>query len=445
MTPSGQSSAHSGRPGGYPDELFVEPLATAVDADVHLPGSKSITNRALVCAGLATGESHLLGALFADDTEAMLGGLHELGVGLVLDREGSRVDVRGVGGVPPTSGALVDARLSGTTSRFLLPVAALSRATVVVDGDAPLRDRPMADLLDALDSLGARIDALGKPGRLPVRLEADGLLGGEVGVRGDVSSQFLSGLLLAAPCMEEGLRVRIEGHLVSVPYVRMTLGVMESFGASWTWDEHQISVRPGGYRPVDGYSIEPDASAASYFFAAAAMTGGRVRVDGLSRSALQGDVAFVDALEAMGARVESGADHIQVSGVGALSGIDVDFADISDTAQTLAVVAPFATSATTIRGVGFIRGKETDRIAALVTELRRCGVEAEELDDGIRVHPGQPRRATVQTYQDHRMAMSFALLGLRGEGITISDPGCVSKTFPDFWEVLQTVRESSRP
>lgn len=430
--------------GGYPDELAVEPLSGPVDAVVRVPGSKSITNRALICAGLATGESELHGVLFADDTEAMLGGLHELGVGLVVDRAGSTVDVAGVSGIPPTAGALLDARLSGTTSRFLLPVAALSHATVVIDGGEPLRLRPMGDLLDALSELGATVEPLGGPGHLPVRLEAAGLSGGRVVLRGDVSSQFLSGLLLAAPCMRDGLSVLLDGPLVSVPYVRMTLSVMEEFGARWRWDDDVVSVEPGGYRSVDRYRIEPDASAASYFFAAAAICGGRVRVDGLGPGALQGDVAFVDALEAMGAHVEHGSDFIEVTGTGRLVGVDVDFVDISDTAQTLAVVAPFADSPTTIRGIGFIRGKETDRISAVVTELRRCGIDAEELADGLRIFPGVPRPATVQTYHDHRMAMSFAVLGLRTPGVTIADPGCVAKTFPTFWTVLETLRGPAR-
>ncbi len=431
-------------PGEYPDELEIEPLSAPVDALVRVPGSKSITNRALVCAGLATGESDLHGVLFADDTEAMLGGLHELGVGLTVDRAGSRVDVRGVAGTPPTAGAVLDARLSGTTSRFLLPVAALGHATVVVDGDDPLRLRPMGDLLDALAGLGAAVDPLGSPGHLPVRLGADGLSGGQVVLRGDVSSQFLSGLLLAAPCMVDGLRVGLEGPLVSVPYVRMTLTVMAEFGARWRWDDDVISVEPGGYRSVDRYVIEPDASAATYFFAAAAITEGRVRVDGLGPDSLQGDVAFVDVLEAMGAHVERGTDYIQVTGTGELRGVDVDLGDISDTAQTLAVVAPYADSPTTIRGIGFIRGKETDRIAAVVAELRACGIHADELADGMRIHPGEPRPATVHTYHDHRMAMSFAVLGLRAPGVTIADPGCVAKTFPTFWQVLETLRWSSR-
>lgn len=427
------------------DPLPVVPLDGPLDAVVRPPGSKSITNRALVCAALARGGSVLAGALFADDTEAMLGCLHELGVPLRLDRDGPSIQVTGVAGRPPVEGALLDARLSGTTSRFVLPVAALAEATVVMDGAAPLRSRPMSDLFEALAQLGAELEPLGDAGHLPVRLTASGLDGGAVSVRGDVSSQFLSGLLLAAPCMRDGLRVSVSTELVSVPYVDMTLAVMEAFGAEVTHDQHRvIDVRPGGYRAVPNYVVEPDASAASYFFAAAAICGGTVRVEGLGTESLQGDVAFVDALERMGAEVHRAADHLTVTGRGRLRGIDVDFTDLSDTAQTLAVVAPFADAPTTITGIGFIRGKETDRIAAVVTELRRCGIDAEELPDGLRIHPGSPQPATVATYDDHRMAMSFALLGLRSPGISIADPGCVAKTFPGYWDALEDLRRSVR-
>ncbi len=434
-------------PAGPPHELVIEPVLGPLDAVVRPPGSKSLTNRALVCAALADGPTLLEGALFADDTEAMLSCLHEMGVGLRTDRAAPSVGVVGGDGAPPADGALLDARLSGTTSRFVLPVAALGRGTFVVDGAAPLRARPMSDLFEALVELGTELEPLGEPGHLPVRIEAAGLRGGEVRVRGDVSSQFLSGLLLSAPCMRRGLRVQVTTELVSVPYVEMTLAVMSSFGARHHTDvdphgRRTITVEPGGYDGVARYPIEPDASAASYFFAAAAICGGTVRVEGLTTSSLQGDVGFVDALEQMGARVERGVDHIAVTGGGQLQGVDVDFTDLSDTAQTLAVVAPFAATPTTITGIGFIRGKETDRIAAVVTELRRCGIRAEELPDGIRVHPGTPSPATVATYDDHRMAMSFALLGLRSPGITIADPGCVAKTFPRYWEALEDLRRT---
>jgi 3-phosphoshikimate 1-carboxyvinyltransferase len=416
---------------------------------VRPPGSKSLTNRALVCAALADGSTLLDGALFADDTEAMLSCLHELGVRVRPDRSARTVAVAGADGVPPSEGALLDARLSGTTSRFVLPVAALGRGTYVIDGAAPLRARPMGDLFEALGELGATAEPLGEPGHLPVRLESAGLRGGSVQVRGDVSSQFLSGLLLSAPCMRTGLRVEVTTELVSVPYVEMTLAVMAAFGARHRSEVDEagrrtITVEPGGYRGVERYLVEPDASAASYFFAAAAICGGTVRIDGLGTASLQGDVGFVDVLERMGVGVQRGADHLVVTGGSPLRGVEVDLADLSDTAQTLAVVAPFASSPTTITGIGFIRGKETDRIAAVVAELRRCGIDAEELPDGLRVHPGAPAPATVQTYDDHRMAMSFALLGLRAPGITIADPGCVAKTFPGYWDALAELRAGGR-
>ena len=435
---------------GERDDLEIIPIDHPLDAVVRPPGSKSLTNRALIVASLAAGVSTLDGLLFSDDTEAMLSCLHELGVRLELDRERCSVTVRGVGGVPPVDGALLDARQSGTTSRFVLPVAALGRGTVVIDGGPQLRARPMGDLIDALHAMDADIEPLGEPGHLPVRLEASGLSGGQLSVRGDISSQFLSGLLLAAPCMREGLIVDVSTDLVSVPYVEMTVAVMEAFGATGITHEvgtdghRRLTVPPTGYRAVERYQIEPDASAASYFFAAAAICGGSVRVEGLGERSLQGDVAFVDALERMGATVERASDHVTVQGAAELRGIEVDFSDLSDTAQTLAVVAPFASTPTTISGIGFIRHKETDRVAATVAELQRCGIRAEELVDGFRIHPGTPRPATVSTYDDHRMAMSFALLGLAAPGIRIADPGCVAKTFPDYWTALDALRGSER-
>jgi 3-phosphoshikimate 1-carboxyvinyltransferase len=377
---------------GYPDELAIEPLSAPLDAVVRPPGSKSITNRALVCAGLAEGTTTLDGALFADDTEAMLSCLHELGIGVRPDRQESAVQVVGSDGAPPAEGALLDARLSGTTARFVLPVAALGRGTVVLDGAAPLRSRPMGDLTDALVSLGAELEPLGEPGHLPVRLEARGLEGGGVAVRGDVSSQFLSGLLLAGPCMRAGLEVQVEGELVSVPYVEMTLAVMRSFGATAHHESYRrIVVEPDGYRSVDRYLVEPDASAASYFFAAAAICGGTVRVDGLGTASLQGDVAFVDALEQMGAVVDRGPSSVTVSGAEQLRGVEVDFTDISDTAQTLAVVAPFASSPTTITGIGFIRRKET---SAAESVPRSCPTASGSTPERPRRRPCRPTTTT---------------------------------------------------
>ncbi len=419
----------------------VEPLDGPLDAEVTLPGSKSLTNRALVVATLAAGTSTLEGALTADDTEAMVGCLTRLGARVA--RAGDRWTVAGTGGRLAPGPATLDARLSGTTARFVLPVAAMGPGPYRLDGRAPLRRRPMGPALEALRSLGVAVTEAGVRGHLPVTVSGGPLRGGAVAVPGGVSSQFASGLMLAAPCMPEGLDVSVPGRLVSEPYVAMTAAVMTAFGATVEQPgPGRFAVAPGSYRSRT-YVIEPDASAASYFFAAAAVCGGRVRVPGLGTGSLQGDLGFVDVLERMGAVVRRTDEWTEVEGVGPLEGIDVDLAGLSDTAQTLAVVAVFASSPTRVRGIGFIRAKETDRIAHPVAELRRCGIEAEETDDGFVVHPGTPRPATVQTYDDHRMAMSFALLGLRAPGIAIADPGCVDKTFPGFWDTLDSLRSGS--
>src|SRR4051794_23174477 len=313
----------------------VEPLASPPDATVRVPGSKSITNRALVCAALAEGTSVLEGALRADDTEAMIGCLRALGIAIEVD--GDQLTVHGEGGVVPATSASLDVRLSGTTARFILPVTARGRGRFDVDAGAPMRRRPMAPTFDALRSLGVDVEERGEPGCLPVTVTSPGVAGGRVTVSGDVSSQFVSGLLLA------GFDVDLSTELISKPYVEMTRAVMRAF-------EH-----------AGRYAIEPDASTASYFFAAAAICGGRVTVDGLGSGSLQGDLGFVDFLEAMGATVQRTPQATTVRGTGQLRGIDMDLRDLSDMVPTLAAVAVFADGPTRIRGVGFIRGKESDR------------------------------------------------------------------------------------
>jgi 3-phosphoshikimate 1-carboxyvinyltransferase len=299
----------------------------------------------------------------------------------------------------------------------------------------------MGPTFDALRSLGDVVDDREAPGRLPATITGGHTPGREVEVRGDTSSQFLSGLLLVGPCLPDGLSIRVTTTLVSRPYVDLTIAVMEAFGARVDVDDagRQIEVAPTGYRPVD-YAVEPDASAASYPLAAAAICGGRVRVEGLGADALQGDARFADLLAAMGADVVRDAAGTEVRTAGALAGGEFDLTHLSDTAQTLAVVAPFADGPVRIGGIGFIRSKETDRVHAVATELARCGIEVDEDDDGWTIRPGPPHPATVHTYEDHRMAMSFALLGLRAPGIAIEDPGCVAKTFPGYWELLDELR-----
>jgi 3-phosphoshikimate 1-carboxyvinyltransferase len=418
----------------------IEPLRAAPDVTVTVPGSKSLTNRALVAAALASGTSVLDGILLADDTEAMLAALAALGIGVEVDRDRRRATVTGCGAEVPAGPVTLDVRLSGTTARFLAPLLALGRGRYVLDAAPPFRLRPMGPVLDAVAELGVAVTPLGEPGHLPVALEAGVVRGRSVRVAGDVSSQFLSGLLLVGPAVPDGLTVELTTELVSIPYVELTLATMAAFGGRVDRpDARRFEVRPGGYRATH-YPIEPDASAASYLLAAAAITGGRVRVAGLGRDALQGDVQFADVLAAMGAEVVRDRDGLEVRGTGQLTGVDVDLADLSDTAQTLAAVAVFADGPTRVRGIGFIRRKETDRIAAVVTELRRLGIEAHEEPDGFVIVPGTPRPGRVRTYDDHRMAMSFALLGLVVPGIEILDPGCVAKTFPDYFQVLDQLR-----
>ena len=396
--------------------LTVEPLARPPDATITVPGSKSITNRALICAALADGTCVLEGALWADDTEAMVDCLKQLG--LRVDVAGERITVHGRGGAIPATEAHLDVRLSGTTARFITPVAARGHGRFEIDASPPMRRRPMAPVFDALRSVGVSVDELGEPGCLPVVIHSEGVRGGRVAVSGDVSSQFVSGLLLA------GFDVDVTTALVSTPYVEMTRAVMRSFEQAG-----------------DGtYTIEPDASAASYFFAAAAIWGGRVTVPGLNRSSLQGDLRFVDVLASMGATVEADGHGVTVRGTGTLHGLEVDLRDLSDMVPTLAAVAVFADAPTTITGVAFIRGKESDRIGDLARELRRCGIAVNERDDGLTINPGQPRPARLRTYDDHRLAMAFALIGLRAPGIEIEDPECVAKTFPGYFDALDRLR-----
>ena len=422
--------------------LAIAPVEAPPDAVVRLPGSKSITNRALVCAALASGETTLAGALFADDTEAMVGAVRSLGAEVECLPEAATMRVRGTAGAVGTaSDTVIDARMSGTTGRFVAPVAALSEHGVTIDGHPQLRARPFGDLADALRGLGVNVE-FGEGGDgLPMRISGP-IRSRDVTVAADRSSQFLSGLMLAAPLVPGGLTMRIGGTAVSRSYVEMTAAVMSAFGASVEVGAHSVRVAGDGYRSVERFVVEPDASSASYFMAAAAITAGTVRVEGLGAGSIQGDARFAALLQAMGASVEVDAGSTRVTG-GLLQGVDVDLADMSDTAPTLAVVAALAATPTTIRGIGFVRGKESDRIAAVVAELERCGVEARELSDGFAVVPGRAvAGARIRTYDDHRIAMAFSVLGLVVPQMEIENPECVAKTFPGFYRALDGLRSS---
>ena len=420
------------------DSIQIQPTGP-LQARVRPPGSKSITNRALVCAALARGESLLTGALESDDTRVMVEGLRQLGLAVDRDARRRTIRVTGCDGHPPAASADLLLGNSGTTVRFLTAMVTLGRGVYRLDGTPRMRERPIQDLLDALRQLGADVASEAGSGCPPVVVRAAGLPGGRAEVAGDISSQFLSALLQVAPCAQNDVVLAVRGELVSKPYVAMTLSVMRAFGVKTSSDDFPLGVpAPQSYLGRT-YAIEPDASAASYFFAAAAIAGGSVTVEGLSRKSLQGDVAFCDCLRRMGCEVVFGDDHITVKG-GTLHGIDVDMNAISDTVQTLGAVALFAAGPTTIRNVGHIRHKETDRIVALTAELRKFGAQIDEWPDGLRITPGPLHGATVDTYDDHRMAMSMALVGLAVPGVVIRDPQCTSKTYPGFFDDLAGLR-----
>jgi 3-phosphoshikimate 1-carboxyvinyltransferase len=427
----------------YPHELEIAPLPRLrKKARVRVPGSKSLTNRALPIAAWADGATTLVGALDCEDTAVMVRALLSLGIKVEHDVNAAVIRVEGCGGRIPVESAGLDLANSGTSLRFLTAMLATGRGIFTLDGTPRMRERPIADLLDALGAMGvdARSD-LGT-GCPPVTLRARGLNGGFASVKGDVSSQFLSGLLMALPYATEETTVEVRGTLVSRPYIEMTLAVMNSFGVMINNRKfHRFDIYPARYRGRE-YAVEPDASAASYFFALAAITGGTITVEGLGTASIQGDIGFVEILEHMGCTVVREPNRTTVKG-GPLRAVDVDMNAVSDTVMTLGVAALFATGVSRIRNVAHIRHKESDRIAALATELRKLGAKVDELPDGLIIDPPAADRLTgarIATYNDHRMAMAFALAGTRIPGVTIEDPGCVAKTYPGFWEDLERLQ-----
>lgn len=417
------------------DAIEVIPVAGPVQGRIRPPGSKSLTNRALIVAALAHGASRLQGVLDSQDTRVMIDSLRRLGLQVQHDAAACTVDITGCAGRIPNSQADLWLENSGTSIRFLTAMCALGHGVYRLDGNERMRERPIGELVKGLQQLGVDLECELGTECPPVVVRASGLQGGVTHVPGSVSSQFLSALLMAAPAANGPLDIQIDGHLVSEPYIDMTMGVMAKFGVQVQTPEPGLyRIQPQAYKS-NHYDIEPDASAASYFFALAAITGGEITVEGLSRWSLQGDIHFVEALEQMGCAIRYEQDSVTVRGK-PLRGIEIDMNAISDTAQTLAVVAPFASGPTRIYNVKHMRFKETDRITALVTELRRLGLQVDETEDGLTIHPGPMNPATIATYNDHRMAMSFALIGLRTPGIFIADPGCTAKTYPRFFEDL---------
>jgi len=425
--------------GEFPERLEIGPLGRPVDADVAVPGSKSVTNRALLVAALADGVSTIKNPLFSDDPYYLLESLARLGFDVRADQEAGEVRIVGRAGGIPRGGVGVFVGNAGTVARFLPPALALGPGPYTVDGVPRMRDRPIKDLVDAMRGLGAGVDYADEDGRFPVVVRGGGLPGGRTVVRGGGSSQFVSGLLMAAPLADRAVELDVEGR-ESWPYVGITLDVMRRFGVEVeaSGGFAHLTVGRGPYR-AGGFEVEPDASAASYFLALAAVTGGRVRVPGLGSGSSQGDLRFAGVLERMGCAVDLGKDHVEVRGPERLRGVEVDMGAFSDTMMTLVAIAPFASSPTTITNVGHTRHQETDRLSAVATELARLGVGVEEWEDGLRISPGPLRPAVVETYGDHRMAMSFAVAGLAAPGptVTIADPGCVTKTFPGYFRALE--------
>jgi len=413
-------------------------------ADLTVPGSKSLTNRALLVAALADGVSQLRGALVAEDAEVMRVALANLGARsreLSASPGGVDLEVAGVAGRWPATAAELDVRLSGTAVRFLTAAVCLGHGRFRLDGTARMRERPIEDQLEALRGLGINAYSELGSGCPPVVVEATGLPGGHVRVAGDRSSQYLSGLLLSAPYARAPLTIEVVGTLQSKPFVDVTLAVMAAFGVEVERDGYErFRVPVASYRPRD-YRIEGDAMAAGYFWAGAALSGGSARTKGLGATSVQGDMALLGVLEQMGCWVERGADEITVRApaTGGLRGGRFDLNAFPDQAQTLAVLALAADGPVHIDNVWNLRIKETDRLRALRIELERLGAQVEERADGLSVWPlaTAPGSTVVDTYGDHRMAMAFALVGARWPNVVIDDPRCVDKTYPGFWDDLR--------
>jgi len=431
----------------YPEHIDLEPVLHA-EGSIRLPGSKSISNRTLLLAALAEGATTIHDLLASDDTMVMLGALRALGIR--WDEVDERtVIVHGNGGALPNAAADLFMGNAGTAIRPLTAALAVIGGDYTLHGVSRMHERPIGDLVDALNEVGAQIEYTGEQGFPPLRIRRGHITARRIAVRGNVSSQFLTALLMAAPLMAKGHAVSIDvvGELISKPYIEITLNLMRRFGVEvlqngWS----SFTVEPGQrYRSPGTIHVEGDASSASYFLAAGAIAGGPVRVEGVGEHSIQGDVRFADALERMGAIVTRGDNWIEARSNGQLKAIDADFNHIPDAAMTIAVAALYADGPSTLRNIASWRVKETDRLAAMATELRKLGAEVEEGPDYIRITPpSQLKPATIDTYDDHRMAMCFSLASLdgqarRGNAMRINDPKCVAKTFPDYFEAFASV------
>jgi len=414
--------------------MEVKPLRRC-DGVVTIPGSKSYTHRALILSSLADGESLLIHALRCEDTEYTAQALLKLGAEIFWEGDGVRV--LGTGGKYKASEDRIDVGNSGTSMRFLTALAALKKGITLLDGNERMRKRPIGELLKGLRELGVQAHSQKGNDCPPVVVESDGLNGGTARIKGEESSQFLSGLLMVAPYAQKDVNIEVTGSLASRPYVDITLDVMSAFGVKIPSQGYSSFLVKAGQRYLPReYGIEGDASNASYFFSAAAICRGRVKVNNLNPASCQGDMEFLDILERVGCRVNRGSDWIEVLG-GELRGTEIDMNEMPDLVPTLAVTAAFARGKTVIQNIGHLRFKESDRIHALAKELSKMGIRVNEREDRLEIEGGKPHGAEIETYDDHRMAMSFAIAGLAVPGIKIKGERCVDKSFPGFWEILQ--------
>ena len=422
----------------FPAELEVMPLERPPDATIRVPGSKSVTNRALIIAALADGNSRIVNPLFSDDSFWLMDALVRLGIDVHADGERGEVYVSGQSGGIYASGVDLFVGNAGTVARFLPPFLALGRGPFTVDGVPRMRERPVADLVDGMRQLGAEVEYAGEDGRFPLMIKGGGIPGGKARVSASKSSQFISGLLMVAPYAQAPVTLHPVGRK-EWPYVGITVALMRAFGVEVDEANGRFTVAPALYSSRE-YEVEPDASGASYFMAAAAVTGGRVRIPGLGASSPQGDLRFAGVLRDMGCRIQIASDYVEVQGPDHLRGVEVDMNAFSDTMITLSAIAPFAEGPTTIKNVGHTRLQESDRLSAVSTELTRLGVKTQTTSSFIRIIPNKIRSGVVRTYGDHRMAMAFAITGLVASGIRIRDPGCVTKTFPAYFGALESLR-----
>jgi 3-phosphoshikimate 1-carboxyvinyltransferase len=414
--------------------IEVRPLRHC-DGAVSVPGSKSYTHRALIVSSLADGESVLFNALLCEDTGRTVEALAKFGV--EVSWESDHVRVLGKGGMFKATDEKIDVGNSGTSMRFLTALAALRTGITLLDGSERMRKRPIGELLNGLGELGVRAYSQEGDDCPPVIVQSRGLQGGTAKVKGEESSQFLSGLLIVAPYAQKDVNIEVAGSLASKPYVDITREVMSSFGVEIRSQGYQsFFIKAGRQYLPQKYRIEGDASNASYFFSAAAVCRGRVRVRNLNPATIQGDIGFLEILERMGCRVTRGSDWIEVLG-GGLDSVEIDMNEMPDLVPTLAVTAAFARGKTVIQNIGHLRLKESDRIHAVAAELSKMGIQVREGEDGLEILGGKPRGAEIETYHDHRMAMSFAIAGLAVPGVKIKEERCVDKSFPGFWDELQ--------